>query len=127
MGNELKFGQRVIVDSKYSRWWKKCEDPRELELLPSKRKYEYKYWKEELLPINNKTGKSARNGIFLGYRTLRNGFVNRYHDGTTFDALESIKVALVCLSRTENPIYVPIKNMKLLSDNNRPVTSVEIK
>jgi len=110
---KLKFGQRVTIDQKYSRWWKKRKDPRKLNILPSGRKYEYKFWKADILPINNKTGKSARRGIFLGYRTLRNGFLDRdYQEGTTFDTHESFKVALVCLSEHENPIYVPLENVK---------------
>jgi len=110
---KLKFGQRVTVDQKYSRWWKHKVDKRKVVLPGGGSKREFKFWKTEILPINNKTGKSARRGIFLGYRHLANGFLHRsYDEGTEFDRAETFKVALVCLSERENPIYVPLENIK---------------
>ncbi len=65
----------------------------------------YKYWKHfEFI--------KSRSGIFLGNRTLSNGFVDYdSDDGYTFDGKEYIKVALICLSERECPIYVPIDNI----------------
>ena len=111
--NKLKFGQRVTVYCKYSRHWTHKIDKRSTVLLRNKGTREFKFWKVDVLPINKKTNKSARSGIFLGYRHLANGFLHRsYDEGTEFEREETFKVALVCLSECENPIYVPLENIK---------------
>jgi len=93
---KLKLGCPVQVTKKLVRRSKTVDGKR------------YKYWNpRELNPI--------RSGIFLGNRTLMNGFTHYYSDeGYTFDKKEIIKVALVCLSDRENPIYVPLDNINPL-------------
>lgn len=49
-------------------------------------------------------------GIFLGYRTLKNGVL--YDDyGTQFEPKEYVKAGLVSISPHMNPIYVPLDYM----------------
>jgi len=58
-------------------------------------------------------GTRDRHGIFLGWRTLANGVseYGTFEEPTTFSAKEHIKVALVSVSTTRNPIYVPLDKM----------------
>lgn len=53
-----------------------------------------------------------RAAIFLGWRTLRNG-ASEWEDevGFVFDADSYFKVALVCFSTRENPVYVPVESV----------------
>jgi len=49
-------------------------------------------------------------GIFLGHRTITNGYtVFDNYDGPYWVATSHMRVALVCVSPNENPIYVPIE------------------
>jgi len=54
------------------------------------------------------------NVYFLGYRTLRNGYIDYYGDegGVVFKGDGTVKAALVINNRTENPFYVPVETMK---------------
>lgn len=90
---KLKMGCPVIVTKKLIRSSKTVDRKR------------YKYWKHfEFI--------KSRSGIFLGNRTLSNGFVEYdSDDGYSFDGKEYIKVALICLSERECPIYVPIDSV----------------
>jgi len=64
----------------------------------------HRHWK--IVELN-----TPSSGIFLGYRTIFNGYISYdMEDGNSFVQTEKIKVALVCLSERENPIYVPLDN-----------------
>lgn len=96
----IKFGKRITVSAEYRRHWKR--KPRN---KVSPVGTDYKYW--SILEW-----KQSRKGIFLGYRHLRDGYVERsYDEGNYFVMDNQIKVALVCLSPYENPIYVPLNSI----------------
>jgi len=94
---KIPFGKRVVVSCEYQRSWSmKPKSP----LI--KRSNEYKSWIKQEMII-------PRKGIFLGYRFIRDGFIERsYDEGSYFVMDKQHKVALVCLSERENPIYVPL-------------------
>jgi hypothetical protein len=51
-----------------------------------------------------------RFGIFIGTRTLQNGYVDYDYDaGNIFVPKEYVTVALVCCGPRSNPIYVPLE------------------
>ena len=54
--------------------------------------------------------KKPKEGIFLGTRTLRNGYLVSDCEGSHyFVADETIKVALVCTGKNKNPFYAIIE------------------
>lgn len=90
----FKFGEQIVFDTK-------------LERIYGKNPYDSKinkFWKYiHMQPTN---------GIFLGWRTLSNGYVVRYYDeGPDYDPKEYIKVALVAYSPKRKPIYVPLEGV----------------
>lgn len=87
---EIALGTSVSITSKMVRMSKYNRDSRGVE----------KYWE-----IRN--FKQTRTGILLGFRTISNGrVVHDYEDGNYFVPKEYYRVALVCLNKHENPIYV---------------------
>jgi len=104
---KLKMGCPVLVIQKLSRYQKSVDHKT------------YKYWKIITLP-------SVRSGIFLGYRTIFDGTISYdYEEGHSFIQNKKIRVALVCLSDRENPIYVPIESLEINMDMVRRIRSKE--
>lgn len=91
--SQFKFGEKVICTAKFIRHRQKIDINRDK-----------KYWKKEHF--------TARTGIYLGLRTLSDGFAVHTEDDwyfeATFEATRIFPVALVALSKRENPIYVPL-------------------
>jgi len=98
----MKFLQKIIVGKKLSR----------VTITKSVNKaiFNYKKW------IAIETPQTYV--YFLGYRTLRNGYIDYHGDegGVVFESDETVKVALVIKNRTENPFYVPVEAMKLVEE-----------
>ena len=72
---------------------------------PGYGKTSWKIWETE--PYNGSYG------IFLGYRTLKNG--TRWFDseaGWIFTPKEHFKAALICPSKNRNPVFVPVDCME---------------
>lgn len=106
---KIPFGKRVTVSAVLKRYWKTKTNPKE-KPYPGQtsplRGRPFKYWKSLEMKI-------SRKGIFLGYRTLSDGYLDYdYEEGNTFIPEKFFKVALVCLSERENPVYVPLKFIK---------------
>ena len=94
---DIKFGQSITIKSKLIRCYEHHND--------GYRSKTYKCWKPRLLP-------NIKTGIFLGYRTLSNGYRSYFSDeGYSFAPMEYFKCALVCISPTHNPIYVPLDDI----------------
>lgn len=97
---DIKFGDWIIVDSKLRR----CCKYREQKICGFTRKERYKFWKS--IKIKEKKV------VFLGTRTLMNGFTNYDFDyGYYFEHEEAIKAALVCENSRNNPFYVLYENI----------------
>lgn len=96
MMSDLVFGQKVTIAQKY---YRKCEN-RVVHTTGFTRGEEWKVWA---------TRGYAKEGVFLGYRTLSNGI--RYYEadeGYYFGPEERIKAALVYPGPHLNPVYVPL-------------------
>jgi hypothetical protein len=89
----MEFGDRVSIESKLVR---RCP------IIEGERLY-----------VWVRSPYLCSNCIFLGYRTVRNGTVDRDEESTYFTAKEFIKVALVSPSLLLNPVYVPLDKIKL--------------
>ena len=51
-------------------------------------------------------------GLFLGFRTLKNGIVDYdVDDGNTFRATEQVKAALICSDSRTRPFYVKAESL----------------
>jgi len=100
--NKFKFGQKVKVLAKMVRYRnhenRKNSYGREFSVKA-------KYWvKREITKVN---------GIFLGYRTLYNGYVDEIIDeGLIFISESHFQVALVACSPNKNPVYVPLDSIE---------------
>lgn len=70
--------------------------------------FTFKFFWEEVSFHDHK----LHTGIFLGYRTLNNGIQNS--EGK-YTPQKYIKVALVCFSPKQNPIYVPAYQVEKIS------------
>jgi len=98
---KIKFGKRITVTAEFRRHWKRKPRNKVSSIGTS-----YKFWSK----LNYM---QSRTGIFLGYRFIRDGFIERTHDeGDSFIMDKQHKVALVCLSERENPIYVPLDSIE---------------
>ena len=86
----MKFGDRVKVKAVLRRECSPYDEHRGL--------YKNEWKPQELTEI--------RNGIYLGKRRLIDGTVSYSNEGAIFKAEKYVRVALVCLSEKENPIYV---------------------
>lgn len=100
--NDIKFGEWVYVDSKLERAVKygnvNILGPR----YDSKR---IKYWR--------KTNTEEKKVIFLGPKTLKNGYTDfDYESGYIFHFIKTIKAALVCEGPRKNPFYVLLEDIK---------------
>jgi hypothetical protein len=92
--SDLKFGDRVVVANLMMRRF--SDDGHTKAWEP---------WPAYIKP------KAPREGIFLGYRTLQNGIVHYGYGGddpTTWEQTSTVRVALVCFSERENPLYAPL-------------------
>lgn len=99
--NSLKFGERVRACCYLKRV---CEYRQRRMYSGLEKKQPYKLWKE--VPITD------REGLFLGFRTLSNGFIFWESEvGYIFESDKSFRVALVIFSERENPIYVPLQSI----------------
>lgn len=99
---KIPFGKKVKVTGEYRRYWKRKIPPG----IKTSNGHNYKYWH-----INH--WKFEREGIFLGYRHIRDGYVyHHYDEGSEFNMDRQIKAGLVCLSEHENPIYVPLTELE---------------
>jgi len=94
----MKFLQKIIVGKKLSR----------ITITKSVNKaiFNYKKWIAIETPPTTV--------YFLGYRTLRNGYLDYrgYEEGTLFKSDGTVKAALVIKNRIENPFYVPVETMR---------------
>jgi len=99
----MKFLQKITVDKKLCRV--------SITKNVNKATLNYKKWTAIETP--------STNVYFLGYRTLRNGYIDYYGDegGIVFDCDGTVKAALVIKNRTENPFYVPVETMKALEES----------
>ena len=88
----MELGQKVTFDRKLIRKTNRGEGRR------------YKFWAEA--PTKHSSG------IFLGFRSLKNGHTDWEEYGWLFSETETIQAALVCCSVRENPIYVPAETLK---------------
>ncbi len=107
---KILFGKRIIVSAVLKREWKLKSNPKEQPypgIFDKKTpKRGYKFWDTVEIKV-------PRYGIFLGYRTLFDGFIERdYDEGDQFTISKHYRVALVCLSERENPVYVPLNSIK---------------
>jgi len=76
----------------------------------SQRKHTGKFWQRWKIwkPVEY-----CSEGIFLGYRTVQDGTTDWEDEvGMIFMKKSCYKVALVSPSAKENPIYVPLENMR---------------
>lgn len=89
-GRPLEMGDKVTVMQVYQKYWGGPDDPRC-----------FRGWEKITWPI--------REGIFLGYRTLREGIVYFSSDeGNAFVPINTIGVGLVVFNERQNPEYVVI-------------------
>jgi hypothetical protein len=96
--NQPKFGDVVSIKEKYKRVWGK---------MPST----YGGKPHDASTKEWRRTPFVHDGcLFLGYRTLSNGWT-KYEVG--YVAIESFKAALVCHSPNKNPVYVPIDAMEV--------------
>ena len=103
--SELKFGQSIIINNKLVRKLK--SKPKNQGRLSGSG---YKYWHN--LDIKEQSA------IFLGFRTLKNGWRTFDSDeGWYFEADEAIIAALVCTGKSKNPFYTIIKLEKEIVSN----------
>ena len=63
-----------------------------------------KYWRVN--PI------APREGLYIGYRTLYNGYVEYDDYGGTFHPQEHYKAALVVFNEREKPVLVPLAHIE---------------
>jgi len=88
--SKIKFGDQVLITKKYRRHKKEG-------LI------------KEYLPENFKS-----DGIFLGLRTITNGYSECWgNEPCYWMATESFRVGLVIINERENPVYVPIDSITL--------------
>jgi len=85
----IKYGDKIIASMLYIRISNKCGE---------------RYWDMTLI---------ENHGIFLGFRTLRNGYTSQEDSTVRFNYKSKLKAAYVSISDTLNPIYVPVEHMKL--------------
>ena len=93
----LEFGDRVIVKNKLERRSRSITDK-------TNEGYYYgtlKIWQE---PLYNKNF-TPREGIFLGYRTLNNGFRRSFTDHIGYKPKYYFTAALVATDSKTNPFY----------------------
>ncbi|OGC76243.1 hypothetical protein A2619_02195 [candidate division WWE3 bacterium RIFOXYD1_FULL_39_9] len=99
--SNFKLGDKVIVKSTLQRMWQRRE------AKPGKPLKKYKSWEEK--PIEE------RIGLFIGYRTLSNGFIEWEDEvGNIFFPKEYFKAALVVFSEREKPVLVNYSNLELV-------------
>lgn len=92
------FGQRVSISKKFYR---------KTEIRRNDRGYgrTWKFWAE--------LDFGANDCIFLGVRTLQNGYrVYDSDEGISFDPVERVKAALVCVNDRLAPVLVPLHALK---------------
>lgn len=88
----MKFGDWITFDATLKRVRKRREDG------------VYKSWEQEESGVTP--------GIFLGYRTLTNGYRDSYADGGfRFIPKEHFRAALVAFSERYNPVLVPLDHI----------------
>ena len=101
--NPLKFGQTVHFSEKMRREQTKKR-------WHSSHKWDQ--WGREWVAIP-----WPASGIFLGYRWLKDGVVDRdWEYGDTFYAYQQRKVALVCPNHRTNPVYLPLNSIKEINN-----------
>lgn len=103
---QLKFGDWVWVEFKLFR-------RSETKIIPFGRgpnnamiMKTIKYWHSAKQP--------RKKAVFLGFRTLKNGYVDYDEYGNIFNPLENIKAALVCEGPRKKPFYVLIEDIKTI-------------
>lgn len=97
--SHFKFGDRVACTAKLIRCRRMINGIRD-----------EKYWKKEEF--------TARIGIYLGQRTLKDGLAVHTEDDWYFETTKRFPVALIVLSSRENPIYVPLDCIMPIGENN---------
>jgi len=85
---KLRYGERILVTALYKRKFRYGLQAAGVEA----------YWE---------TYTHRAGGIYLGQRTLANGTVSHASDGHNFKATEYLRVALVSIGPSRNPVYVP--------------------
>jgi hypothetical protein len=91
------YGDKVVFSRYYMRSSKEMKDS-------TGHWRRLKYWAERLCEME---------GIFLGTRTLRDGWRDYYPDeGCTFSPTRHYRVALISPGPNENPLYVPLTAIK---------------
>jgi len=94
----MEFGSLVNINEKYKRVWGTRKTKGWKGVLHDAKTKEWKRVKYEV-----------KGCIFLGIRTLSNGFNSWEYDiGYVFEPIESFNAALVCPGPRINPIYVPL-------------------
>jgi hypothetical protein len=101
---EPKFGDRVYCLAKLRRVYDR--DPASNAEWWDREAPHMKVWR------NVDMGR-ARQGILIGYRTLRNVRVWGADSTARFEVLTSFRAALVVFGGNENPVYVPVDRMWL--------------
>lgn len=66
--------------------------------------------------VNSKYRQPVKfNGVFLGYRTLQDGYLESdQHFGNYFVPEKFTQVALVSFSSTQNPVYVSLDRIRII-------------
>ena len=96
---KIPFGSKVSTNYVLKRSYYKSESGNYLQF----------YWMKVKLvtPIEN--------GIFLGERNISNGICTHdYETGTSYKPQKHLRVGLVCLTESKNPVYVYLEDIKVL-------------
>lgn len=105
MNKDIEFGGWVSFRQEMRRQHETRDSGNEKSTWPSRR--HWKVWKP------TKLRDDPRFGVFLGTRTLQNGYTDYdYDNGNTFIPKEYVTVALVCCGPRTNPIYVPLEALQ---------------
>ena len=109
---DFEFGDHVVFEKRMARnGLTSIVNSFSADVQPS-----YLYWEETPL-LKSDTGR----GLFIGYRTLRNGFVHRFEadvgnvtarSAGDFESDITVKVALVCKNGACAPLRVSIHGMR---------------
>jgi hypothetical protein len=98
----LNYGKEYYYSQRYIKRYKNITIPKTEHNIEYTKLFTY--WSLKLIEINK--------GIFLGYRYIKDGYIEYGIVGNYFNHTKITKVALISPDSKRNPIYVPIDNLK---------------